>query len=73
MNGEPMTLALARRLRGHALRMTHRARASHIGSCLSIADILAVLYGAVLRVDPLRPDWPERDRLIISHYLCGFG
>ena len=66
MNGEPMTLALARRLRGHALRMTHRARASHIGSCLSIADILAVLYGAVLRVDPLRPDWPERDRLIIS-------
>ena len=66
MNGEPMTLAMSRRLRGHALRMTHRARASHIGSCLSIADILAVLYGAILRVDPLRPDWAERDRLIIS-------
>ncbi|MBX9752688.1 MAG: transketolase [Roseococcus sp.] len=62
----PDTEALARRLRAHALRMTHRARASHIGSCLSMADILAVLYGAVLRVDGARPDWPERDRLIVS-------
>ncbi len=60
------TRALARRLRGHALRMTHRARASHIGSCLSIADLLAVLYGATLRFDASRPDWPERDRLIVS-------
>lgn len=60
------TTALARRLRQHALRMTHRAHASHIGSCLSIADLLAVLYGAVLRVDLQQPDWPERDRLIIS-------
>ena len=60
------TNRLARKLRRHALRMTHRARASHIGSCLSIADILAVLYGAVLRFDPKQPDWPERDRLIIS-------
>jgi transketolase len=46
--------------------MTHRARASHIGSCLSAADILAVLYGGVLRLDPRRPDWPERDRLVVS-------
>lgn len=60
------TVALARRLRGHALRMTHRARASHIGSCLSMADMLAVLYGAVLRLDPAQPDWPGRDRLVVS-------
>lgn len=60
------TLALARRLRAHALRMTHVARASHVGSCLSMADILAVLHGAVLRFDPARPDWAERDRLVIS-------
>jgi len=60
------TEGLARRLRAHALRMTHRARASHVGSCLSIADILAVLYGEVLRVDPARPGWAERDRLIVS-------
>lgn len=60
------TRRLARQLRAHALRMTHRARASHVGSCLSMADILAVLHGAILRIDPVRPDWPERDRLVIS-------
>lgn len=46
--------------------MVHRGGASHIGSCLSIADLLAVLYGGVLRVDPARPDWPERDRFLLS-------
>jgi transketolase len=60
------TRDLARRLRGHALRMTHRARASHVGSCLSMADILAVLYGAVMRLDAARPGWADRDRLVIS-------
>lgn len=60
------TSALARRLRAHALRMTNKGRSSHIGSCLSIADILAVLYGAILRIDAGRPDWPERDRLVVS-------
>jgi transketolase len=60
------TEALARRLRRHALRMTHRARASHVGSCLSMADIMAVLYGGIMRIDSTRPDWAERDRLIVS-------
>lgn len=60
------TRALARRLRAHSIRMTHLARASHVGSCLSMADILAVLHGGVLKLDPARPDWPERDRLVVS-------
>jgi transketolase len=46
--------------------MVHGANASHIGSCLSMADLLAVLYGETLRVDPAHPDWPERDRFILS-------
>jgi len=58
--------ALAKRIRQHVLRMVHRARSSHVGSSLSIADLLAVLYRDVLRVDPQRPDWPERDRFILS-------
>ena len=57
---------LATRLRAHALRMTFASRASHIGSCLSMADILAVLYAGILRLDPATPDWPERDRLVVS-------
>lgn len=58
--------ALARKLRSHSLRMISQAKTSHIGSCLSVADILAVLYGRILRVDPKRPAWPSRDRLIVS-------
>ena len=60
------TQALASRLRAHAVRMTNAAKASHIGSCLSMADILAVLYGAAMRVDPARPLWENRDRLVVS-------
>lgn len=57
---------LAKTIRAHVLRMTHKANASHVGTCLSIADILAVLYGGVLRVDPTQLDWPDRDRFILS-------
>jgi transketolase len=46
--------------------MLHRANGSHIGTCYSMADLLAVLYGGVLRVDPSRPAWPDRDRFILS-------
>ncbi|HEU0193174.1 MAG TPA: thiamine pyrophosphate-dependent enzyme [Gaiellales bacterium] len=38
----------------------------HEASSYSTLDVLAVLYGAVLRVDPARPDWPQRDRFILS-------
>jgi transketolase len=58
---------LARRLRVHVVRMTSRANSSHIGSSFSMSELLAVLYGGgVLRVDPARPDWPQRDRFILS-------
>jgi transketolase len=60
------TTDLARRIRLQTLRMVHAAKASHIGSGFSIADLLAVLYGSVLRVRSDEPNWPERDRLLIS-------
>jgi transketolase len=60
------TEILARAMRAQSLRMVHRARASHIGSALSICDIVAVLYGKVLRVDPHHPQWCNRDRFILS-------
>jgi len=58
--------ALATQVRAHVLRMIHRARSGHVGSSLSMADLIAVLYGRVLRVDPSRPGWPDRDRFILS-------
>jgi len=57
---------LARDIRMESVRMVHRARSSHIGGALSMADILAVLYGGVLRHDPRRPEWPDRDRFVLS-------
>jgi len=59
-------ITLAKKIRAHALHMVHRANASHVGTCLSIADILAVLYSGILRVNPKQPDWPDRDRFILS-------
>lgn len=58
--------SLARDIRVQSLRMVHRAKASHIGSCLSICDILACLYGGWLHVNPERPDDPLRDIFILS-------
>jgi transketolase len=60
------TTALADQIRCQALRMVTRAKASHIGSALSIADIMAVLYGWILRVYPTQPRHPDRDRFILS-------
>lgn len=57
---------LARRMRVQAIKMVHGASASHIGSALSIADIVAVLYGRVMALDPTHPDWSERDRFLLS-------
>ena len=58
-------------VRAHVLRMTHAGRSSHVGSALSCADILAVLYCDVLDVDPTRPDRPDRDRFIMSKGHAG--
>jgi transketolase len=62
----PAPREFARRIRAHALRMVHAAKASHIGGCLSMADILAVLYTRILRVDPADPHYPGRDRFVLS-------
>jgi len=58
--------SLARNIRVNALRMVHRARASHIASALSITDILAVLYGRVMNIGPSLINSEERDRFILS-------
>jgi transketolase len=57
---------LARRVRIHVLRMTSRAGAAHIGSAFSLADILAVLYGGILRISPADSHWRSRDRFVLS-------
>lgn len=58
--------ARAAELRGLAVRMVHLAGSGHLGGALSSADIVTALYFSVLRVNPARPDWPERDRFVLS-------
>jgi transketolase len=53
--------AVARQLRRDTILMLQRSKTSHIGSCLSMADALAVLYRDVLKLNPRDPRWPERD------------
>ena len=67
------TRALAKRIRIHALKMTSAGGSSHVGAVLSMADIVAVLYGAVLHVDPQAPRAPLRDRFILSKGHAGAG
>lgn len=57
---------MARRIRCHVVRTISRAGVGHPGGSLSEADILAALYFHVLRLDPQRPDWQERDRFVLS-------
>lgn len=64
---------VARRIRVEVIRAVNHARAGHIGGPLSEAEILAVLYFHALRVRPDDPDWPDRDRFILSKGHSSIG
>jgi len=58
-------------IRLSAMAMTNHAGLGHTGGDLSSADILTTLYlGQVLRIDPLKPDWSQRDRFVMSKGHC---
>ena len=58
--------ALSRLIRFELIKMSHRAGTAHLGGALSCVDILVAAYWSSLRLDPQRPDWSDRDRLIFS-------
>lgn len=64
---------LANKIRKHVLIMTQLGNSSHIGSNLSIADILSVLYGSILNYNPNDPKSKNRDRFILSKGHAGAG
>lgn len=66
---------MALRMRRHILDVSYACNGSaHIGGGLSMVDIMAVLYGSVLRYDSADPTWNDRDRFILSkgHGVLGF-
>jgi len=58
--------AIAVTIRCDIIEMIATANAGHPGGSLSAADIVTALYFRVMRIDPKNPDWPDRDRFILS-------
>ncbi len=60
----------ARKIRRSILTMVHRARSGHVGGSLGATELVVALYHAIMRHDPARPEWEERDRFILSKGHC---
>ena len=58
-------------IRRQTIRELHSLGSGHVGGCMSIVELLAVLYGGVMKVDPANPHWEERDRLVVSKGHAG--
>lgn len=65
------SMQLAWRIRRHGIEMTHLSHGSHIGSILSAADFIAVLYNDIAWINPKEPSFSERDRIILSKGHAG--
>jgi transketolase len=59
-------LSIAKAIRRDVIRMSYEGHGAHISSCLSIVDILTVLYFGVMRVDSKNAEMTSRDRFILS-------
>jgi transketolase len=66
-------IALSAQARRLVLESVHTAGAGHVGGPLSATDLLVALYFDVLNIDPEWPDWPERDRFILSKGHSSIG
>ena len=64
---------LSKYIRTKACEMCSSGKSSHIGSILSCADILAVLYSGIINFDPTNPKYEKRDRFIMSKGHAGAG
>ena len=67
------TQNLAKNVRIDTINMVNQGNSSHIGSVLSIVDILAVLYGEIMNYDVKNPTFQLRDRFILSKGHAGAG
>ncbi len=70
MSSEPMSIEelekMAVAVRCDIIDMICTASAGHPGGSLSATDVVTALYFRVMRIDPENPDWPDRDRFILS-------
>jgi len=61
----------AKEIRRLVITMLAEAGSGHLAGALGMADIFSALYFHILKHDPKNPEWPERDRLILSNgHIC---
>jgi transketolase len=53
-------------IRGLAMDGPHKARSGHQGTAMALAPLAHVLWTRIMKYDPTRPDWPDRDRFVLS-------
>jgi len=63
--------ALAAEIRLETLKILHARGFGHLGGSMDLADLMAVLYGEVMKFDPQNPRWEERDWLVMSKGHAG--
>jgi transketolase len=62
---------LATKIRIETIRQIASLGSGHVGGTMSLAEVLAVLYGGVMKIDPPNPGWEERDWLVVSKGHAG--
>ena len=74
---------MANAIRALAMDSVQKANSGHPGMPMGMADVATVLFNRFIKLDPSRPDWPDRDRFVLSaghgsmlqyalHYLLGY-
>ncbi|MGN6766007.1 MAG: 1-deoxy-D-xylulose-5-phosphate synthase N-terminal domain-containing protein, partial [Rhizobiaceae bacterium] len=74
---------MANAIRALAMDGVQKANSGHPGMPMGMADVATVLFNRFIRLDPSKPDWPDRDRFVLSaghgsmlqyalHYLLGY-
>ncbi|MGE0280599.1 MAG: transketolase [Rhizobiaceae bacterium] len=74
---------MANAIRALAMDAVQKANSGHPGMPMGMADVAAVLFNRFVKIDPSKPDWPDRDRFVLSaghgsmlqyalHYLLGY-
>jgi len=70
MNAQPVQtltdIKTAKHLRGTILQMIHAGGSGHPGGSFSVLEILTTLFSGIVKFDPKRPDWADRDRVVLS-------
>src|SRR4029077_4909946 len=63
---DPHLFRMANALRALAMDAVEQAKSGHPGMPMGMADVATVLWSQFLKFDPAAPDWPDRDRFVLS-------